>query len=211
VTRAEGLGPEGKPLMRPYTPIHSDRPGVLSLLVKEYATGTMSKYLCSVKPGDKVGIKGPLPKFKYVANDYKAVTLIAGGSGITPVLQLLKAIVDNKDDKTKVDLVFANVSQADILLKEDLDDIAAKHKDQVKVTYVIDKPEAGFKGPTGFLTKDLLSTIIAKPAPQTKVFVCGPPGFMKAVSGSKAPDYSQGEIDGALKELGFDKDGVFKF
>mgnify|MGYP001068988252 CR=1 FL=1 len=211
VTRADGLTADGKPTMRPYTPIHSNKNGVVTLLVKEYPTGTMSKHLCNLKVGDSVDVKGPLPKYKYTPNEVKKVTLIAGGTGITPVLQLAEAILANKEDKTKVEFVFANTSQKDILLKSELDALAAKHKDQVKMTYVIDKPEAGFTGHTGYLTKDLLSKLVDKPSADNKVFVCGPPGFMTAVSGAKAPDYSQGEVDGALKELGFTKDNVFKF
>lgn len=41
--------------------------------------------------------------------------------------------------------------------------------------------------------------------------VCGPPGMMASVSGPKAPDYSQGEVSGLLKELGYTKDNVYKF
>ncbi len=211
VTRAEGLTADGKPTMRPYTPIRGDEKGTLTLLVKEYATGTMSKHLCSLKEGDTVSIKGPLPKYKYTPNELSKIALVAGGSGITPVLQLAEAIVANPEDKTQVRLVFANVSKSDIVLKEELDALAASSKGQFAVTYVIDKPESGFTGPTGYLTKDLLATLVGGPEQGKKVFVCGPPGFMKAVSGSKAPDYSQGEVDGALKELGYDKDGVYKF
>jgi cytochrome-b5 reductase len=43
------------------------------------------------------------------------------------------------------------------------------------------------------------------------VFVCGPPGMMDAVSGGKAPDLSQGELKGMLKDLGYTSPMVFKF
>jgi len=43
------------------------------------------------------------------------------------------------------------------------------------------------------------------------IYVCGPPAFMKAISGDKAKDYSQGEVGGALKELGFSSEQVYKF
>lgn len=52
---------------------------------------------------------------------------IAGGSGITPMLQVASEIVSNPDDKTQVSLVFANQTEKDIILKKELDEMAAKH------------------------------------------------------------------------------------
>lgn len=52
---------------------------------------------------------------------------IAGGSGLTPMLQIAQEVVRNPEDKTLLTLVFANVSEDDILLKKELDDMAKKH------------------------------------------------------------------------------------
>ncbi len=59
---------------------------------------------------------------------------IAGGSGITPMLQVASEIVSNPDDKTQVSLVFANQSEKDIILKKELDEMAAKH-DNFQVSF----------------------------------------------------------------------------
>ena len=57
---------KGKPIIRPYTPISpSDAEGELVFLVKKYETGKMSKYIHDMKPGDKLAVKGPIPKFPY--------------------------------------------------------------------------------------------------------------------------------------------------
>jgi cytochrome-b5 reductase len=49
------------------------------------------------------------------------------------------------------------------------------------------------------------------PAPgKGKVFVCGPPPMLNALAGPKAKDYSQGEIGGALKNLGYTSEQIFK-
>ena len=52
---------------------------------------------------------------------------VAGGSGLTPMLQVIKEIVRNPEDKTEVSFVFANQTVEDIILKPELDDLAAKH------------------------------------------------------------------------------------
>jgi cytochrome-b5 reductase len=46
---------------------------------------------------------------------------------------------------------------------------------------------------------------------RTMILVCGPPGFMEAVSGDKAPDKSQGPLMGLLKQLGYKAEQVYKF
>lgn len=57
---------------------------------------------------------------------------IAGGSGLTPMLQVIQEIVKNPEDKTEVSFVFANKTEDDIILRDELDELAAKH-DNLKV------------------------------------------------------------------------------
>ncbi len=55
-----------KPIIRPYTPISpSDAEGELTFLIKRYEEGKMSQYIHSLKPGEKLAIKGPIPKIPY--------------------------------------------------------------------------------------------------------------------------------------------------
>jgi len=137
--------------------------------------------------------------------------MIAGGTGITPMLQVLHEILRNSDDHTEVSLLFANVSEDDILLKQELDTIA-KRKKNFKVYYTIDKQKTKhWKGGVGFITDEMIKTHMPPPSADNLIFVCGPPGFMKHVSGDKAPDYTQGEVAGLLKKLGYSEPQVFKF
>ncbi|EFJ41779.1 hypothetical protein VOLCADRAFT_107549 [Volvox carteri f. nagariensis] len=204
-----------KAVIRPYTPTSPpDAKGYLDLVVKVYDKGVMSKHIDSLKIGDSLEIKGPIKKYPYEANTKKHIGMVAGGTGITPMLQVIDAILDNPNDKTQVSLVYANVSESDIILQDKIDALAAQHPGRFKVYYVVDKPAWGglfWRGGVGYLTKDMLSKHLPAPAKDSLVMVCGPPGMMEAVSGNKAPDYSQGEVKGLLKELGYDSSSVFKF
>lgn len=81
----------------------------------------MSKHIHELKVGQELSIKGPIPKFPYVANEFESIALIAGGSGITPMWQIMQEIDANPNDKTKATLVFGNVTEADILLRKEFE------------------------------------------------------------------------------------------
>jgi cytochrome-b5 reductase len=202
---------DGKDVVRPYTPIDQHTTGTLNLLVKKYEKGNMSKHIHSLKAGDQLELKGPMPKLKYTPNMKKEIGMIAGGSGITPMLQVATEVLSNPADKTKVTLVFANVTEGDILLRERLDALAAKHPN-LTIHYVLDKaPNSAWKGHVGFVDAALIKKLLPPPSKDTLILVCGPPPMMAAVSGDKAKDYSQGPIAGALAKLNYQQEHVFKF
>jgi cytochrome-b5 reductase len=202
-----------KPTIRPYTPTSDpDEKGSVELLVKRYEGGPMSTHLHSLKPGDTLSMKGPIPKYAWTPNKHTHITCVAGGTGITPMYQLIRAIFKNPEDKTKVSLVFGNVAEQDILLKEEFERIEKEFPDRFKAFYTLDKAPEGWKYGKGFITKELLKTVTPDPKSENvKVFVCGPPGLYKAVSGGKVSPTDQGELSGILKELGFEKEQVYKF
>lgn len=86
--------------------------------------------------------------------------MIAGGTGITPMLQIIRAIVRGRPrnggrDTTKVDLIFANVNQEDILMREDLDRLA-EEDEGFRVYYVLNNPPQKWGGGVGFCTPDMI-------------------------------------------------------
>ncbi|KAF9645440.1 cytochrome-b5 reductase [Thelephora ganbajun] len=211
----EGLkDAKGNPVIRPYTPIsRSDTPGELALLVKKYENGLASKYIHGLKPGDKLAIKGPIPKFPYKDNEFEEVGMIAGGTGITPMYQILIHALTKPDNKTKFKLIFANTSEKDILLKEELDALKKKYPQTFDVVYIVGSAGPGWNGPVGYITPELIKQNIAPPSlgNKVKVLVCGPPGQVKAISGQKLNPTDQGPLAGTLRDLGFDETQVFKF
>ncbi|GKU14990.1 unnamed protein product [Fusarium langsethiae] len=212
LTKYKGPNDE-KATLRPYTPISDENEkGFLDLLIKKYPNGPMSTHLHDMAPGQRLDLKGPLHKYAWEENKHDHIALIAGGTGITPMYQLARAIFNNPKDKTKVTLVFGNVSEKDILLKKEFEELENTYPQRFRAFYVLDNPPKGWAGGSGFITKDLLKTVLPEPKSENiKLFVCGPPGLMNAVSGNKVSPKNQGELTGALKELGYKEDQVYKF
>lgn len=199
---------DGKDVVRPYTPVELD--GHFDLVVKNYPTGVMSRHIHSLKPGDVLEMKGPLPKFTYVANEHAHIGMLAGGSGLTPMLQIIDAVTSNPDDKTRLSLVFANASSKDIFLKDRLEELEKKHP-QLTVFYSVDDDVPAWSmGQKGYINTDLVKRFMPKPS-EGKVFVCGPPPMMAALSGPKGPKFTQGDVSGLLGKLGYTSADVFKF
>ncbi|KAJ3260521.1 NADH-cytochrome b5 reductase [Boothiomyces macroporosus] len=210
----DGVKEDGKPnnVIRPYTPIEdpAQKADYFDLIIKRYPDGKMSNHIFNLKVGDQLEIKGPNPKWDYKANEFKHIGMIAGGTGITPMLQVIQRILSDPTDKTKVDLVFANNTEQDILVKDYLDELAAKRSEQFKVHYVVLKPSKEWKQATGYVNESIIKSTMPEPK-AGKVFVCGPPPMVAAISGPKAKDYSQGEAGGLLKKLGYTSEDIFKF
>ncbi|KAL3579534.1 hypothetical protein D5086_021038 [Populus alba] len=178
-----GKDSEGQEVTRPYTPITLDsQVGYFELVVKMYPKGRMSHHFREMREGDYLAVKGPQGRFKYKPGQVRAFGMIAGGSGITPMFQLTRAILENPKDKTIVHLIYANSTFEDILLKEDLDDFARKFPDSFKVYYVLSKPPEAWTGGGGRVSKEMIQNHCPPPAPDIRILRCGPPGMNKAVA-----------------------------
>lgn len=204
---------DAKPVLRPYTPTSDeDTKGYMELIVKKYPNGPMSTHMHDMVPGQRLDFKGPLPKYPWTENKHEHIALVAGGTGVTPMYQLCRAIFNNPNDKTKVTLVFGNVTEDDILLKKEFQELENTYPQRFRAFYLLDQPPKEWAGGKGFINKELLKTVLPGPKDgNVKVFVCGPPGLYKAISGPKVSPKDQGELTGVLAELGYSKDQVYKF
>lgn len=79
----------------------------------------------------------------------------------------------NPLDRTNIALIYANVNESDILLKAELDELAAKYPDQFKVYYVLNNPPEGWKGGVGFVSKDMIEEHLPAHAEDHKALLCG--------------------------------------
>lgn len=156
--------PDGtsKEIVRSYTPISGDhQPGFFDLLIKSYPTGNISKHMASLIVGQTIKVRGPKGAMVYTPNMVRHFGMIAGGTGITPMLQVIRAVIRGRaaGDKTEIDLIFANVNEEDILLREDLDQLASNDKG-FRVHYVLNNPPEKWTGGVGFVTPEMISVRI---------------------------------------------------
>ena len=187
----------GSEVQRAYTPISSDDDhGHVDLMVKVYFPnvhpkfpegGKMSQHLESLKPGDSILVKGPVGRFTYLGQGryrvkqgagFKELTtkklgLVAGGTGITPMLQIIRAVLKDPADRTQMWLLFANQTEQDILLRNELEECAKDPR--LKLWYTLDRPEAEWKYSKGFVDFDMVSEHLPSPdGSDTVVLMCGP-------------------------------------
>lgn len=206
------IAQNGEEIIKYYTPISDpNKKGTIDFLIKKYEKGKMTPHIFGLKKDDILHFRGPITKWNLKQNEFKEVFLIAGGTGITPIYQLIKKIVTDPSEKTKVYLIFSNKTENDILLKNELDSLMEKNKERFKVTYFLSKESKTSLGNTGYINKDFLKKVLPLPSSDMKIFVCGPPSMVKAISGEKKSPSEQGTVGGILGSLGYTNDQVFKF
>lgn len=150
-------------------------------MIKAYPQGNISAHMTTLKIGDSMKFRGPKGAMVYTPNMCKRIGMIAGGTGITPMLQVIRAINRGRPlDTTKVDLIFANVNPDDILLKDEIDELAAKDPN-FKVYYVLNNPPEKWDGGVGFVTADMIKEKLPAPGPDMKICICGPPPMVSAL------------------------------
>ncbi|GBE78262.1 NADH-cytochrome b5 reductase 1 [Sparassis crispa] len=172
----------GKDIMRSYTPTSSDdNLGHFDLLIKSYEKGNISRYVSLLKIGDSIRVKGPKGQFRYSPALSREIGMIAGGTGITPMLQIIRAALKNARDRTKLSLIYANVNPEDILLKRELDELAAAHAHRFRVYFVLNNPPVDWTGGVGFVSKEQIEKHLPPSNHDIKVLMCGPPPMMSAM------------------------------
>ena len=182
ISVAATIDGQPKEVVRSYTPISSDEnPGYFDLLIKSYPTGNISKHMASLKIGQTLKVKGPKGAMVYSPGLVRHFGMIAGGTGITPMLQIIRAIIRGRprnggNDRTEVDLIFANVNHEDILLKEDLDALA-NEDEGFRVHYVLNNPPEKWDGGVGFVTPDMIKVSLGIAAYSTRTLTACRPNY----------------------------------
>lgn len=190
---------EDRMLIRSYTPtrpiIQSEEDGTFELVVKTYFPndnqpgGAMSNILDCMPIGEEVEIRGPTGEIEYLGNGefriegkemhFHRVSLILGGSGITPGYQLIARVLETEGDDTQIAVVDANKSEADILLREELDSFQKKHGDQFRIEHVLSHPSDEWDGTKGHVNAEIIKKTLFEPAEDAVTLLCGPPAMIQ--------------------------------
>ena len=172
---------DGYQAVRSYS-IASSGPGEeVELGVDEVADGEVSPYLVhDVRPGDELEVKGPLGGFfVWHADDPSPVQLIAGGSGIVPLLAMARARAASAST-APFRLLYSVRSAEDAMFRAEVERLDAAG---VALTWIYTRSApVGWGGRVGRVTAADLRTATAPVEETPAVFVCGPTGFVEAVA-----------------------------
>eukprot|EP00729_Bicosta_minor_P015587 gene15587-1889_t len=216
---------DGSTVVRPYTPITSDDDkGFFDLMIKVYFKGVnerfpeggkMTQYMNNMKIGDTIHCRGPTGHISYRGNGHlttedksgaikvsrnaKQLGMIAGGSGITPMLQIARDILKNKEDKTEISLLYANQTENDILCRNELEEMLNDELGRFKLWYTLDRPPASWDYSAGFINEEMIKDHLPAFSKDAQILMCGPPPMLKYAC---IPN---------LEKLGFNSDNFLTF
>lgn len=172
--------------------------GSFEVVVKTYFPsdqqpgGAMSNILDCMPLGEEVEIRGPTGEIVYNGGGkfiiegqerrFQKISLVLGGSGITPGYALIARTVleQQQQEGVQVRVVDANKSEQDILLKEELDWFVDQGQGRLQVTHVLSHPSSDeWQGKKGHVDAGLLKEALFPPGEGSVVFLCGPPGMIQ--------------------------------
>ncbi|KAL5042073.1 hypothetical protein BDW71DRAFT_217264 [Aspergillus fruticulosus] len=202
-------------VFRSYTPVkpilEEEEDGTFDLVVKTYYPdpgqpgGTMSNILDCLAEGEEVEIKGPAGEIVYKGNGtfkiddrertFERITLVLGGSGVTPGYQVIaKILLSGGEDKTKIRVIDGNRGENDILLRKEMQEFAEKHPEQFQITYILSHAGDDWKGERGHVDTEILHKHGFEPDGKSVALLCGPPAMI------------QKAVLPALVDWGYDQD-----
>ncbi|KAL1492238.1 hypothetical protein ABEB36_012719 [Hypothenemus hampei] len=217
----------GDLISRSYTPVSVDYncKGIVEFVIKIYEKnppkfpngGKFTLYLNQIRSGTQLWIRGPLGKIKYIdrstfaiqatakskaqIHKVKKVNMIAGGTGITPMYQIIMQICNDNEDTTLVSLIHANQTTGDIILDDEITEFANINGDQFKLYYTVDTTEGSEQWPygVGYVNEDMIRENLYPPEEGTITLMCGPPPMIQKAC-----------IPNLLK-LGYPENTIFTF
>ena len=175
----------------------------LAVTVKRVEGGLMSNYLPDhVKAGDTIKVMEPMGTFttEYDKNNKRHLIQFAGGSGITPMLSIIKSTL-TQEPESIVSLIYANRNVDSIIFKDKLAEMETNYEGRLHVIHVLDDAPMNWQGYSGLLNHDMLTNLFERipdwGADKTTYLMCGPEGMMK-------------NAENLLNDLGIPKERVYK-
>ena len=164
----------GEDLRRAYS-ICAARGDSLRVGVRKVSGGAFTTWLhARLKPGDVLDVMPPQGRFgAALVKRPRHVLAIAGGSGITPVLSLLKTALAS-DAQARCTLLYGNRRAASTMFKEELEDLKNQYLTRLVLHPVFSREVMDSPLQTGRLDADKINTLLRLVGPVDEAFVCGP-------------------------------------
>lgn len=151
----------------------------VALTIERVDDGEVSTYLLDeLRTGDQIELRGPIGGyFTWHVHDGGPLLLVAGGSGLVPLMAMLRHRAAHPEVSVDARLLVSARTWPDVLYR---DELASRAGDGVSVDYTLtrDAPD-GWTGWTGRVDAEMLGAIDARDA---RIFVCGPTGFVEHVA-----------------------------
>lgn len=191
---------DGEELRRSYSICSGLDDGVLQVGIKRVDGGAFSTYANEdLKPGDRLSAMPPMGSFTSPINAAEARTYLgfAGGSGITPVLSILKTVLKREPQSTFT-LVYANRNSSTIMFREDIEDLKNMYMGRLTVIHVLEQDAQDIDLFTGRVTEEKCAQLFKHWIDPTGVdiaFICGPEPMMLGIASAlKAHGLSKSQI-----------------
>lgn len=164
--------------------------GELRVAVKRVPGGVFSALADRLRVGDTVEVSAPEGRFTTAlsagaARNYLA---IAAGSGITPVLSLIRSVLA-REPKSRFFLLYGNRTSRDIIFAEELARLKDRHLDRLSVTHVLSREAQDVPALNGRLDPDHIRRLLPALVPVAAIdraFLCGPEAMMDAAAATLA-------------------------
>lgn len=152
--------------------------GALTCTIKLIPGGVVSRHVAQqLRVGDHYSLIGPSGDFVLDPASTRPLAFLAAGSGITPVISLLETALAQSAER-KVRLVYASRNEVEIIFRERLEELAARHPN-FHVTHVLSQPSSAWNGERDRLNGERAATLLN--AGDADVYLCGPTDLMEAV------------------------------
>jgi ferredoxin-NADP reductase len=176
-------GDDGYQAQRSYSIASAPETAHVVITVERIEDGEVSPYLAGdVRKGDQFELRGPIGGyFVWTAALGGPLFLVAGGSGVVPLMAMLRHRAAARSNAQAV-LLYSSRTQGDIIYRAELDELAAKG-DGLKIVHTLtrEKP-AGWTGGTRRIDRDMLTEVGFPREAQPRIFVCGPTPLVEAAA-----------------------------
>jgi ferredoxin-NADP reductase len=174
---------DGYQAQRSYSIASPPEDELLSLTVEKVDNGEVSPYLVEeLRVGDQFELRGPIGGyFVWTLAAPGPLWLIAGGSGIAPLMAMLRHRA-KRNVRNPALLLYSSRSLEEVIYREELDAMA-RHDPDLRVVHTLTRKQpAGWTGYRRRIDKALLAEACFRPEQNPKLFVCGPTSLVESVS-----------------------------